>query len=254
MFQYTIKQGQTSSPLLFRMVDSVDHVTPKTGLTPMVTLSKNGAGFGAPAGAVSEVGNGVYAVAGNATDSTVLGPLALNATSAGADPASALYFVDELVSSRASASSVAAILEDTSTTIPGLIEGIDFPPPSVIGRFDDDSADSPNVTWKIGEVAKTKTVTCLDANGDPSDLTDFNLTDAYLVIERAGPPRTDVQVIDIDDIDIGGTDNNELTFQADDAVLAQPGDFKWAFRQADESVIASGRITVSYAPMRDPTP
>ena len=122
----------------------------------------------------------------------------------------------------------------------------------VIGRFDDPDADSPNVTWKVGEVNKTKTVICVDANDDPIDLeADFDLTDAYLVIERANPPRTDVQVIAIADITIGGADGNELTFQANADVLEKPGDFKWSFRQDNESEIACGRITVSYSPMRD---
>jgi len=81
-----IKQSSTARVLAFLMVDSTDHVTGKTLLTPTVTLSKNGAGFGACAGAVSEVGSGWYKVAGNATDSNTLGSLALHATGAGADP------------------------------------------------------------------------------------------------------------------------------------------------------------------------
>lgn len=83
---YAIKQSQTAVPLTFVMVDSSDHVTPKTGLTPTVTLSKNGAAFAAPAGAVSEIGSGWYKVAANATDSNTLGVLDLHATAGGADP------------------------------------------------------------------------------------------------------------------------------------------------------------------------
>lgn len=116
-----------------------------------------------------------------------------------------------------------------------------------------DDTGGANITWFTNETAKTKTVICLNAAGDPIDLdTDYDLTDAYLVIERPGPQRTDVQVIEIDAITIGGTDDNELTFQADATVLAKKGDFIWAFRQADKSVIASGRITVIYAADVDP--
>ena len=68
------------------MVDSSDHITGKTGLTPTVTISKNGAAFGSPSGAVSEIGSGLYKVAGNATDSNTLGSLILHATATGADP------------------------------------------------------------------------------------------------------------------------------------------------------------------------
>lgn len=81
------KQGSTSYPILFFMADSADHVTAKTGLTPVVTLCKNGGAFGAAAGAVSEIANGWYALAGNATDRDTLGELALHAAAAGADPA-----------------------------------------------------------------------------------------------------------------------------------------------------------------------
>lgn len=83
---YLIKQNQTARPLVFLMVNSTDHVSPKTGLTPTVTLSKNGAPFTSPAGGVSEIGNGWYKVDGNSTDSNTLGPLLLHATAAGADP------------------------------------------------------------------------------------------------------------------------------------------------------------------------
>jgi hypothetical protein len=83
---YFIKQNQTAQPLLFYMYDSTDHVTGLTGLSPTVTIRKPGGSFAAPSGAVTEIGNGLYQVAGNATDSNTLGPLALHATGTGADP------------------------------------------------------------------------------------------------------------------------------------------------------------------------
>jgi len=93
MVGYPIKQSQTAQPLEFLMVDSTDHVTAKTGLTPTVTLSKNGGAFASPAGAVTEIGNGWYKVAGNATDANTLGPLLLHATGTGADPADGRFDV-----------------------------------------------------------------------------------------------------------------------------------------------------------------
>lgn len=81
-----IKQSATAYPLLFLMVDSTDHVTGKTGLTPTVTISKAGGAFAAPSGAVTEIANGWYKVAGNATDTSTLGPIALHATGTAADP------------------------------------------------------------------------------------------------------------------------------------------------------------------------
>lgn len=93
MPSYQVKQSSTAYPLVFLMVDSADHITGKTGLSPTVTISKAGAAFGSPSGAVTEIGSGWYKVAGNATDSGTLGPLALHATASGADPSDTLYEV-----------------------------------------------------------------------------------------------------------------------------------------------------------------
>lgn len=90
---YEIKQSTTAQPLVFFMTDSTDHVTGKTGLTVTVTLRKVGGSFASPSGAVSEIANGWYQVAGNATDSNTLGPLLLHATATGADPADTYYSV-----------------------------------------------------------------------------------------------------------------------------------------------------------------
>jgi len=83
---YDIKQSTTQQKLLFLMVDSTDHITGKTGLSPTVTISKAGAAFASPAGAVTELANGWYQVAANATDTGTLGPILLHATATGADP------------------------------------------------------------------------------------------------------------------------------------------------------------------------
>lgn len=83
---YVIKQSSTQCALLFFMTDEADHISGLTGLSPTVTISKNGAAFGSPAGSVTEISSGWYKVAGNATDTNTLGPLALHATATGADP------------------------------------------------------------------------------------------------------------------------------------------------------------------------
>lgn len=79
-------QNSSNYPLVFLMISSVDHISPATGLTPTVTISKNGGAFASPIGAISEVGNGWYKVAGNINDTDTLGPLIIHATSVGADP------------------------------------------------------------------------------------------------------------------------------------------------------------------------
>lgn len=75
-----VPRGSTTNPLYFVMVLASDHRTPATGLTPTVVLSKAGGAFAAPAGAVSEVGSGVYVVAANSVDVNTIGPLMLRAT------------------------------------------------------------------------------------------------------------------------------------------------------------------------------
>lgn len=87
------QQSSTNYPVTFLMRDSADHLTGKAGLTPTVTLSKNGGVFGAASGAVSEIGNGWYALAGDADDRDTLGDLLLHATSAGADPADERFVI-----------------------------------------------------------------------------------------------------------------------------------------------------------------
>ena len=86
-----LKQSSTAQALCFPMIDELDHATPKTGLTPTVTLSKAGAAFASPAGAVTEIGSGWYKVAGNATDTDTLGALILHATATGADPTDVVF-------------------------------------------------------------------------------------------------------------------------------------------------------------------
>jgi hypothetical protein len=88
---YQIKQSTTAYELLFLMLDDADHVTGKTGLSPTVTIRKANGSFASPAGAVTEIANGWYKVAGNATDTNTLGPLLLHATGTGADPVDDRY-------------------------------------------------------------------------------------------------------------------------------------------------------------------
>lgn len=88
---YDVQQSTTAYPLVFLMVLTSDHISPATGLTPTVTISKNGGSFASPSGAVSEIANGWYKVAGNATDTAMLGPVILHATGSGADPTDALF-------------------------------------------------------------------------------------------------------------------------------------------------------------------
>lgn len=90
---YEVQQSSTSYPLVFLLISSTDHISPVTGATPTVVISKGGGAFAAPSGAVTEIGDGWYHVAGNATDTGSLGPLILHATATGADPTDMLFAV-----------------------------------------------------------------------------------------------------------------------------------------------------------------
>jgi hypothetical protein len=91
---YNIFLNNTAIPLVFLMLDSSNHLTGMIGLAPTVTLSKAGGAFAACAGAITEIGNGWYQVAGNSTDASTRGPLLLHATAPGADPVDMIYYVD----------------------------------------------------------------------------------------------------------------------------------------------------------------
>jgi len=88
-----LKKDDTSKAIVFLMVDSTDHITGKTGLTPTVTISKNGGTFASPSGTVSEIGNGWYKFTPAAADVDTLGPLLIHATATGADPVDVEYRV-----------------------------------------------------------------------------------------------------------------------------------------------------------------
>lgn len=90
-----IKRYETAHALVFLLVDAADHVTGKTGLTPSLLLSKNGAAFAAPAGSVAEIGHGLYRLTPTSADTGTLGVLTLRATAAGADPAYMAYQIAE---------------------------------------------------------------------------------------------------------------------------------------------------------------
>lgn len=81
--QTLLKQSSTAQPLEFYMTASSDHLSPCLSQAPVVTLRKVGGSFATPSGTVTEIAKGWYQVAGNATDTSTLGPLLLNATVTG---------------------------------------------------------------------------------------------------------------------------------------------------------------------------
>ncbi len=86
----SLKQNTARSVMIF-MTDITDPTVGLAGLTPTVTLSKNGAAFAAMSGAAAtDRSNGWYSVPLDATDTNTLGDLALRATAAGANTTSVI--------------------------------------------------------------------------------------------------------------------------------------------------------------------
>jgi hypothetical protein len=81
---FRIKKNTALAAFPFRMTDSTDHFTPKTGLTVTGTVSQDGGAFGALTNAVSETGNGWYKVSFAAADMNA-DTVALKFTATGAD-------------------------------------------------------------------------------------------------------------------------------------------------------------------------
>src|SRR6185312_7745846 len=88
-----LKQS-TAYTRMFLMVLSSDHVSPATGKTITVNLSKAGGSFAAAGGTITEVADGWYQIALTTTDTGTLGDLACNCTASGCDNTD---FADQVV-------------------------------------------------------------------------------------------------------------------------------------------------------------
>jgi hypothetical protein len=81
-----LTQG-TTAPIPFYLALASDHITPATGKTVTVTLSKAGSAFAAPASTiVTETGSGWYTFTPIPLDTNTPGPFILHATAAACDP------------------------------------------------------------------------------------------------------------------------------------------------------------------------
>jgi hypothetical protein len=156
-----IPLNNTTIPLVFAMRD-VDGAY-ITGLTPTVTLSKNGGAFAGPSGAVAEIGTtGKYAVAANATDANTAGSLVLNATGTAAIPVCKEFHVASsatiptVVEIRTemddNSTKLAAILTDTGTTLQNDVTAI-------LADTADMQPKIPPTRWVSGVVATVTSAT-----------------------------------------------------------------------------------------------
>lgn len=181
-----LKQSDISKAVVFLMVDSSDHISGKTGLSPTVTISKNGGAFASPSGTVSEIGSGWYKLTPASADVDTLGPLLIHAQAAGADPvdleyqvlafdpydsnALGLAYLDASVSSRASAATALA----NTTWTDARASKLDNLDATVSSRSTLTAAD----VWS----AATRTLTAFGFSvtvGTNNDKTGYSLTAAY---------------------------------------------------------------------------
>ena len=115
----TIKQNSPAT-IVFLMVSSTDHVTPATGLSPVVTLSKNGGTGGtatnSPASQVDAANApGWYKIALTSTETNGVGDLIVHAAATGADPADRLLTVEALTAGDLGRKSIADVVGALST-------------------------------------------------------------------------------------------------------------------------------------------
>jgi hypothetical protein len=83
------KVSDTTRRFTFLMVDSTDHITGKTGLTPTVTRRKHGGSFALLSGSVAEIASGWYEITFASGDVDTPGELLIHVTGVAADPVDA---------------------------------------------------------------------------------------------------------------------------------------------------------------------
>src|ERR1043166_8084638 len=112
-----IQKSTSVYDIPFLLVLASDSKSPATGKSPTVTIRKNGGAFAPPAGAVTEIANGWYTIAGNATDSNTLGALLVHVSEASSDNTDDRH---EVVAEDLTTAVVARVtLTDTVTTYTG---------------------------------------------------------------------------------------------------------------------------------------
>ncbi len=104
--------------LFVQMVDSADHVTPKTGLTLTVQIAKaGGSSYAGIAGTSAEVGSGTYRISLAAGDLDTLGAAMLRVTADGAVgqyvPIQVVRFLDEVHLAKAALANARTHMIDT---------------------------------------------------------------------------------------------------------------------------------------------
>lgn len=127
---------------------ATDHISPGTGLTVAVVISKNGAAFGNPSGGATnatEIGNGWYYFDASTTDTGTTGPLIVRGTSATIDPSETTYNVASATTADFPALIVASV-SGAVGSVTGAVGSVTGAVGSVTGNV------GGNVTGTVGSV------------------------------------------------------------------------------------------------------
>lgn len=114
-----LKQSTARNVAVFATL-ATDHISPATGKTLSVTISKNGAAFAAlngGGGAVTEVSSGWYKIALDSTDTNTVGDLLVHATEGTIDNIDAILGEVE-----ADTATILADLDDIQTRLPATLD------------------------------------------------------------------------------------------------------------------------------------
>lgn len=88
-----VKLG-TGKNVMVLLINAADHISGMTGLTPAVSISKNGGAFATITPATTDRGNGWYNLALTALHTDTLGDLVLHVVGTGSDPTDILILVE----------------------------------------------------------------------------------------------------------------------------------------------------------------
>jgi len=213
-----LRKDDVTKTIPFLLCDEVDHITGKTGLTPTVRISKNGAPFAAPVGTVSELGHGWYQLRPAAADVDTLGPLLLHAEAAGADPVDIEFQV---------------VAFDVYSELLVLVQPL-------IARVLTPDGDGGTLTFWAA--AKMRASWYLDQDVSGHDL-------AFLIY-AASDPNTALAECRGDEITTTAQEKGCLVaLEASEQKLPPPGAYRFVLRdQTTDSVLLSGAVRVLAAP------
>lgn len=142
-------------------------------------------------------------------------------------------------------------MSDASPVVDEAVIDLSSIPPSTVFGSTEDADTTTSITCKVGEIGVTKSVDCVDSDGDEIDLSTYGALALYIE-NRSG---TLIQTCLTSDatLTVSGSSNERFSFVPNATVLAVPDSFVWALRKVataaplGRKAIITGIITVGYA-------